>query len=688
MFRKSETGDAADDRWFGRCGLRLSTLGVAAVLVAMLVALRLGGLDDLAPGLASDEGENGLFALGVLEGKHALVFGGHREPLGIYAISLAILTLGRTVLAVRLAPALASIGTVFVVWWLGRLLFGQDEEGRDTPWRGQVVGCVAAGLMVVSLYQTVIGRTAYRANFLSLFLCLFLALLWWAWTRQHRWGLGLAALCGGLLPYTYPPARLTPLLLMLFGLTLLPLGNGAANTIRKEWRRVGLLAALMALVALPILIYFGMHPEHFVSGRIRDLFIFGGEARGTLAANLWADFAALSLRGLDGCCNTHGQPLLSPWEAFFFWLGAGVAVWRWRQLPACRLLLLWVAVMLLPAFLSREISTIQMIGAAPAIYLLAAVGVWESYRLAVVERTADRRWQFGLAAVIGVLIVAQGLLTYRTYRSWMADSYRYDMIWPALAQTLNEHNEKRSIYLIPHVHLGFSYLYVGQASIHMFYPYVPVLGETIQTLMRDLEEGTTVKVVDWDDAFKWPGNRDNYYLALLFDRYGRHLGRELYEGVQVDSYVDLALDRAWTFYEELKPPSVEYDRGIRLLGVALGRDGKTELAEDLPLHLVLQWQVEPRLDTDYAISLRLYNVGKEIAYQVDERLWHPGTRVGTSEWPAGETVDTAFVVEAPNRLAPGEYELRMVVYDFETLAPTVEIGVWEPEVTLTHVRVR
>ena len=46
-----------------------------------------------------------------------------------------------------------------------------------------------------------------------------------------------------------------------------------------------------------------------------------------------------------------------------------------------------------------------------------------------------------------------------------------------------------------------------------------------------------------------------------------------------------------------------------------------------------------------------------------------------------------FVVEAPDRLAPGEYVLRMVVYDIETLAPTVEIGVWEPEVTLAQVRV-
>ena len=28
----------------------------------------------------------------------------------------------------------------------------------------------------------------------------------------------------------------------------------------------------------------------------------------------------------------------------------------------------------------------------------------------------------------------------------------------------------------------------------------------------------------------------------------------------------------------------------------------------------------------------------------------------------------------------------MVVYDFETLTPTVETGVWEPEVTLARLR--
>lgn len=49
-------------------------------------------------------------------------------------------------------------------------------------------------------------------------------------------------------------------------------------------------------------------------------------------------------------------------------------------------------------------------------------------------------------------------------------------------------------------------------------------------------------------------------------------------------------------------------------------------------------------------------------------------------------MDTVFYLDIPADLAPGDYELRLVVYDSETLSPTVELGVWEPEVALARVR--
>ena len=49
-------------------------------------------------------------------------------------------------------------------------------------------------------------------------------------------------------------------------------------------------------------------------------------------------------------------------------------------------------------------------------------------------------------------------------------------------------------------------------------------------------------------------------------------------------------------------------------------------------------------------------------------------------------VDTLSLLDFSEDLTAGRYELRLVVYNFETLAPTVEIGVWEPEVTLAQLR--
>lgn len=44
-------------------------------------------------------------------------------------------------------------------------------------------------------------------------------------------------------------------------------------------------------------------------------------------------------------------------------------------------------------------------------------------------------------------------------------------------------------------------------------------------------------------------------------------------------------------------------------------------------------------------------------------------------------------MEFPANLETGEYDLRLIVYDFETLKPTVELGVWKPEAELAVLQV-
>ena len=136
---------------------------------------------------------------------------------------------------------------------------------------------------------------------------------------------------------------------------------------------------------------------------------------------------------------------------------------------------------------------------------------------------------------------------------------------------------------------------------------------------------------------------------------------------------------------------MDYDGGISLHGLALGQgeeqlsSQQLKLGQDRSLWLALQWQAAPGLEIDYSISLRLHNAEGGGVYQEDAILTNSDP-ASTSHWSAEELVDTLHLLEFPTDLPPGEYELRLVVYDFETLKPTVEIGVWEPETVLARLR--
>ncbi len=657
-------------------------------------------------------------ALRVLQGEHAVFFPANngREGLIVYVIALAISLLGRTVLALRVPTALASAGTVFVVFWLGRLLFGKDEDGRATPWHGLLVGGIGAGLLAVSMGQTIIGRAALRANFLPLFLCLCLALLWWGWEEKIWWRIALAGVCAGLLPYTYLAARFTPFLFLLFGLSfLLPWGRNEGR-LRDELRRAGVFLGAAGLIAAPILVYFSLHPEAFFS-RSNQLLILQsernqGDPLGAFLDNVWVHLLALGFRGDPNWRhNFAAQPMLNPWEAFFFWLGAGMAVLRWKR-PAYRLLLLWTAVLLLPAMLARDIlvpNTLRMMGATPAVYLLAAVGVWETLNFLRERFFGESKGiaTIALAFVVSGVVLVQGVITYRTYfQEWANRSevyHEYAVGWVDLIQELSRQPpDEKTVYLIPdgqrHKALEegfrsptFEYLYQGAARVHLFHTAMPDLAQKIRSSLAAMKSTSTVKVVDWDSRAAWTGDESDRF-AVLFGRYGRYLGSDAYGSFRIHNYTNIALDQPWTFYDHLEPLTVYYDGDIALEGIALGQGIEQwssqqllNLGRDRTLWMALQWRTESGLDVDYAISLRLYNTDGERSYQRDIVLWKPNHTL-TGSGGSSELFDTMVQFGFPTDLAPGEYALRLVVYSTETQIPTVEIGVWEPELLLARLQ--
>lgn len=153
-------------------------------------------------------------------------------------------------------------------------------------------------------------------------------------------------------------------------------------------------------------------------------------------------------------------------------------------------------------------------------------------------------------------------------------------------------------------------------------------------------------------------------------------------------------ESAWTLSQPLEDMRVDYDGGIVL--------------EEIERHdaggggLVLHWRTPPGTEVDYAISLRLYNAKEEGVYQQDAILWN--LRVGKTSQGANTGSFTSLVLfdypdveryfgfdqtvalNLPKDLAPGEYGLRVVVYDVDTLQPTVELGTWSPEAQLALLR--
>ena len=690
--------------------LELTPFLVLLAFTVVALFLRLYRLHELEPGLKFDEGWNGIYALQVLQGEHALTFG-DKDGLGIYLIALATNFLGRTPLALRLPTALAGICTVCVVFWLGRLLFGWDERGRETRQRGLMVGGAASGLLAVSLGQTILGRIAYRGSFLPFFLALCLALLWWGWTRRRWWAVMLAGACAGLLPYVYYPARFVPFLFLIFGTSfLLPLRSVFLKRMQTDLLWATAFTGVAGLVAAPILLHYIRHPDLFFNERIQMLFIFR-EYQGApvltlakiLTVHVWEILAKFSFRLLAGCCSPFEHAVtLNGWEALFFWLGVAIAVWRWNRRPACRLLLLWVGLLFMPAFLADTKNTMRMVGAVPAIYLLVAVGLWETFQWSASRKLVGAEtWASIFGIAISVVIAIQGAGTYRAvFAKRMADSfYHYDMIWPTFAQRLNARpEEKDTVYFITHQrHDAFDYLYQGATSVVRTYPDVSDLDHRIEASLAEIGDVSTVKVVnwvDWSPTIEWRSNHIADFLTILLDKYGSYVATEDFDGIHVDSYVDISLNRPWVLFEDLPSPVV-YDGGITLEGLALGssriklpRRQRFDAEQSRSLKVGMLWRTAPELAVDYSISLRLYNDDDVKVFQTDHVLRKPYKyTLTTSRWTT-QPVSTVFELDIPNELAAGAYELRLVVYDLETSTPTVEVGVWEPETALGRVQLR
>lgn len=372
------------------------TLLALLAITLLAAALRLWRLDTLPGGLHFDEAAYGLQAQDhILRGETPVFFSNYagREALFQYTIAPWLLLFGPTILAVRLPAALWSIALVPIVALLGARLWG---------WRA---GLLAALAVACGPWLLHIGRTGYRANTLPLVSSLAVLMLYRALqpggqrVRDRDWLLSGALF--GLSLYTYAVVRVLPLL---GPLLLLYLGLWHRERLRRSGRGIALFALALLIVSTPYVYHMLRVPSDW-SERFRQVSLT--EAEGSRAAllldNLRLALSMFGVRGVaDDVMRLPFRPVFVGVAALPFYVGVGLALWRWREL-ACGLVLLWLGVMLLPVLLAADtkLHWIHAIGAAPPTYLLWGLGAasawaWLSRRWTGRALGAASGWLIGL----------------------------------------------------------------------------------------------------------------------------------------------------------------------------------------------------------------------------------------------------------------------------------------------------
>ncbi len=687
-----------------------SGLALAGLLVLSL-GLRVWRLQEIPPGFFIDEGAYGVDALRVLAGHHAPFFPTNygREGLMIYAIAAAIELFGRTILAVRLPSALAGALAPFAVYWLAQIIF----EDAQKPRKAQQIGLVAAALMIVSTWLVLMSRGTIRANFLMLLLPLVIGFLWQGIHRPSGWRMGVAGGLTGVLAYTYIAARFVPVFLLLAGLSFVL--TGELN--RRNWRRfvpgVPIFLGTALLVAAPLLVYFVIHPDHFLL-RSQDLWVFQKpDALRLFLWNIGIHFAAFGFVADPYWRHSvAGMPILSLFEAAFFWLGLAIALVRWRQAPY-RLLLIWLLVMMMPAFLAVEMSpnALRILGAAPAVFLLLALGVWEATGWAIerlpVPLATRRTAAWLLAAVVALLLTLRIQATWVRYFGDRAGdpltTWNFYGEWRTLADSLNQiEDDDQTLYFIPtrgnfddpYQPYHFDYLYRNSMPVLPVHTLNPPTAEAIYADIQSVWPVQRVEVVDWLQGMHWNGDAERR-LPFLLQKYGRKGPRVDLGEYAVETYTDLSVAQPWTYAAQPFALDLTYDAGVTLRSAAFGAGGAGFAVVDAvdrsvttepgaTLWIVTTWVADQRPSGDLKVSWRLVDEAGAERFQFDDTLVASDGLL-SSEWAPAQVEENFHISALPPDLPSTCYALEMILYDAETLAPTVQVGVWEARYRLGRV---
>ncbi|HFQ94057.1 MAG TPA: methyltransferase domain-containing protein [Anaerolineae bacterium] len=386
------------------------TLGITAALFLAALLLRYVNLSDNPFMLNGIEASLGLEVVHINDGLIRNPFGAawlSNPALLLYGMALPIRLFGRTIFAVRFLSPLIGAATVTAVWLLGKRLWGRDAA------------LLAAILLAGGYFHLHYSRMGMTNIWDGLLILLTLGLAAIAWQRPpdapHQRALWLAAgLALGFSAYAYTASHLLPGMLTAVLLLWLLFDR---DVLRAQARHLMAALGLAFVVALPILLFYQTHPGVFTE-RWQALGIFAGQT-GWLDAEaartgqtqwqvfqqqLWQSVLAFNGSADKSPAFRPLVPLLSLGTAVLYIFGLALSIFRLRQFRYS-LLVVWVGVTVLAsALLTDTPQSHRLVIAAPALAILAGIGLAEIGRLALSGLEGDGSGKMAGGWVTAVLL--------------------------------------------------------------------------------------------------------------------------------------------------------------------------------------------------------------------------------------------------------------------------------------------
>jgi len=186
----------------------------------------------------------------------------------------------------------------------------------------------------------------------------------------------------------------------------------------------------------------------------------------------------------------------------------------------------------------------------------------------------------------------------------------------------------------------------------------------INTLDQRLTEwaGQAEKIfwVQWFESDTDP----RHAVRFLLSKYGTSGESKEFRGYSVEQW-QLTPPTQFALAPNLTPLSLRFGAAVETIAVSL----PTEVA-GTKVPVVIRWQRVPGGQADRPLKARvaLYDVQDNRLAQSDERLLND-RHLLPSQWQASDQPLNVYLLETAEPLPPGAYQVRLLVYDAETLEP-------------------